>query len=103
MLEALADPTRRAVWERLASGPMTVGQLAELLPVSRPAVSQHLRVLATAGLVSANPQGTRRFYATRREGLIVLREYLDIMWRDALASYAAAIDQQNQETEESQA
>lgn len=103
MLEALADPTRRAVWERLASGPMTVGQLAELFPVSRPAVSQHLRVLADAGLVSATPQGTRRFYAARREGLIVLREYLDIMWRDALASYAAAIDQQNQETEKSQA
>jgi DNA-binding transcriptional ArsR family regulator len=103
VLEALADPTRRAVWERLAGGPMTVGQLAELLPVSRPAVSQHLRVLATAGLVSVTPQGTRRFYATRREGLIVLREYLDIMWRDALASYAAAIDQQSQETESSQA
>jgi DNA-binding transcriptional ArsR family regulator/uncharacterized protein YciI/uncharacterized protein YndB with AHSA1/START domain len=94
VLEALADPTRRAVWERLAIGPMTVGELAADLPVSRPAVSQHLKVLSTAGLVAATPQGTRRIYAARQEGLRVLREYLDNMWRDALESYAAAIDRQ---------
>ena len=101
VLEALADPTRRAVWERLAVGPMTVGELAADLPVSRPAVSQHLKVLSTAGLVAATPQGTRRIYTTRQEGLRVLREYLDNIWRDALESYAAAIDRQNQKTEDS--
>lgn len=101
VLEALADPTRRAVWEQLGSGPKTVGELAAFLPVSRPAVSQHLKVLATAGLVTATPQGTRRLYAARREGLSVLRDYLDIMWRDALASYAAAIDQAELATEDS--
>lgn len=78
---------------------MTVGELAGLLPVSRPAVSQHLKVLSTAGLVSATPQGTRRIYTTRREGLIMLRDYLDIMWRDGLAAYAAVFDQDLQETE----
>jgi DNA-binding transcriptional ArsR family regulator len=101
VLDALADPTRRAVWERLSRGPMSVGQLAELLPVSRPAVSQHLKVLASAGLVAATPDGTRRIYVARREGLIALRDYLDTMWRDGLAAYAAAIDaaidQENQE------
>ncbi len=96
MLEALADPTRRAVWERLTRGPMSVGQLAELLPVSRPAVSQHLKVLASAGLVTATQQGTRHVYEARREGLVALRDYLDIMWRDGLAAYAAAIDQENE-------
>jgi DNA-binding transcriptional ArsR family regulator len=102
VLEALADPTRRAVWERLNREPMTVGKLADELPVSRPAVSQHLKVLTSAGLVAATPQGTRRVYAARREGLAALRDYLDGMWRDALASYAAAFDQQLQETEDSQ-
>lgn len=101
LLEALADPTRRAVWERLSAGPMTVGELAADLPVSRPAVSQHLKVLATAGLVTATPQGTRRIYAARQEGLRALREYLDNRWRDALESYAAAIDRQNQKPEDS--
>jgi DNA-binding transcriptional ArsR family regulator len=103
VLEALADPTRRAVWEQLALGPMTVGELAASLPVSRPAVSQHLKVLAAADLVSATPQGTRRIYAARQEGLRALREYLDTMWRDGLESYAAAIDRQNQKTEDSPA
>jgi DNA-binding transcriptional ArsR family regulator len=97
VLEALADPTRRAVWEQLSRGPMSVGQLAELLPVSRPAVSQHLKVLATAGLVTGTAHGTRRVYEARREGLVLLRDYLDIMWRDGLAAYAAAIDQENEE------
>jgi len=101
VLDALADPTRRAVWEQLSRGPMSVGQLAGLLPVSRPAVSQHLKVLASAGLVAATPDGTRRIYVARREGLIALRDYLDTMWRDGLDAYAAAIDaaidQENQE------
>jgi len=81
---------------------MTVGELAGLLPVSRPAVSQHLKVLSTAGLVSATPRGTRRIYAARREGLSMLRDYLDIMWRDGLAAYAAVFEQHVQETESSQ-
>lgn len=97
MLDALADPTRRAVWERLSRGPMSVGQLADLLPVSRPAVSQHLKVLASAGLVAATPDGTRRIYVARREGLVALRDYLDTMWRDGLTAYAAAIDAANDE------
>ena len=100
VLEALADPTRRAVWERLSRAPMTVGELAGQLPVSRPAVSQHLKVLSAAGLVTVTPQGTRRIYAARQEGLIALRDYLDTMWRDALASYAAAIDQPTQEIDQ---
>jgi DNA-binding transcriptional ArsR family regulator len=103
VLEALADPTRRAVWERLSRESMTVGELAAGLPVTRPAVSQHLKVLATAGLVTVTPRGTRHIYAARRDGLAALREYLDIMWRDGLGAYAAAIDRQNQETEGSSA
>jgi DNA-binding transcriptional ArsR family regulator len=94
VLEALADPTRRAVWEQLSRTPMAVGELAGHLPVSRPAVSQHLKVLTAAGLVGATSQGTRRIYAARQDGLNALRKYLDTMWRDALASYAAAFDQQ---------
>jgi DNA-binding transcriptional ArsR family regulator len=90
------------VWEQLSRGPMTVGELAGLLPVSRPAVSQHLKVLGTAGLVSMTPQGTRRIYAARREGLIMLRDYLDTMWRDGLAAYAAVFDQDLQGTEDDQ-
>jgi DNA-binding transcriptional ArsR family regulator len=99
VLDALADATRRAVWERLTRGSMTVGELAADLPVTRPAVSQHLKVLATAGLVTVTPSGTRRIYAARQDGLAALREYLDTMWRDGLESYAAAIDRQNQEKE----
>jgi DNA-binding transcriptional ArsR family regulator len=101
VLEALADPTRRAVWERLTRESMTVGELAADLPVTRPAVSQHLKVLAAAGLVTATPRGTRRIYAAREDGLAALREYLDAMWRDGLESYAAAVDRQNQEKESS--
>jgi DNA-binding transcriptional ArsR family regulator len=101
VLEALADPTRRAVWERLTRESMTVGELAADLPVTRPAVSQHLKVLAAAGLVTAAPRGTRRIYAAREDGLAALREYLDAMWRDGLESYAAAVDRQNQEKESS--
>jgi DNA-binding transcriptional ArsR family regulator len=103
VLEALADPTRRSVWERLTGGPMTVGGLAADLPVSRPAVSQHLKVLAAAGLVTATPAGTRRIYVARQEGLSALRDYLDTMWRDGLAAYAAAIDLQHQNTEDDSA
>ena len=89
---ALADPTRRAVFEAIAANPQPVGSLAERLPVSRPAVSQHLKVLSDAGLVSVQPQGTKRIYAVRREGLAGLRAYLDRFWDDVLAGFAAEID-----------
>jgi DNA-binding transcriptional ArsR family regulator len=90
-IAALADPTRRAIFEALARGPMAVGNLAETLPVSRPAVSQHLRVLGDAGLVMVRAEGTRRIYAVRPEGLAELRSWLDRFWNAALASFAAEI------------
>ena len=86
-LQALADPTRRAIFERLRQGPLPVGQLAEGLPVSRPAVSQHLKVLKDAGLVGERKDGTRRVYRVEVEGLVELRAYLDRFWRDALGAF----------------
>jgi DNA-binding transcriptional ArsR family regulator len=75
-LNALADPTRRAVFERLRAGPLSVGEIAAALPVSRPAVSQHLRVLKDAGLVRDEAQGTRRFYEVDCKGLASLRQWI---------------------------
>jgi len=89
-MAALADPTRRALVERLRAGPLAVAALAKGLPVSRPAVSQHLKVLAGAGLVEARAEGTRRIYALSPEGVEELRRYLDLLWTDALAGFAAA-------------
>ena len=89
-LQALADPTRRTIFERLRQGPSPVGRLAEGLPVSRPAVSQHLRVLKRAGLVTARKSGTRRVYSVEVEGLDELRRYLDTFWTDVLAAFEAA-------------
>jgi DNA-binding transcriptional ArsR family regulator len=89
---ALADPTRRAVFERLAGGPRSVRQLAEGLPVSRPAVSQHLKVLKEAGLVDDRPEGTRRVYSIDPAGLSVLRGWLDRLWTAALDAYAAELE-----------
>ena len=86
---ALADPTRRAILERMRDGPIAVGALAEGLPVSRPAVSQHLRVLSDAGLLQVRTQGTRRLYQIDPKGLAPLRAYLDTLWDDALAAFAA--------------
>lgn len=91
VLEALADRTRRNVFESLRAGALTVGELADLQPVSRPAVSQHLRVLETAGLVTAEAHGSRRLYSIRREGLAELRTYLDGFWSDVLGAFAAEI------------
>ena len=88
---ALADPTRRNIFEALRERPKTVGELAEGQPVSRPAVSQHLKVLESAGLVSVEPQGNRRLYLIKREGLNELRQYLDGFWSDALSAYSAEI------------
>ena len=86
-LTVLADPTRRQVFERLRRGPRPVNVLAAGLPVSRPAVSQHLKVLKQAGLVEERSEGVRRIYSVRREGLAELREWLDSFWGDALEAF----------------
>ncbi len=85
-LQALADPTRRAIFERLARKPAAVGELADDFPISRPAVSQHLRVLKDAQLVLHDRTGTQNIYRIDREGLAKLRAYLDAMWEQALQS-----------------
>ncbi|HEX3929058.1 MAG TPA: metalloregulator ArsR/SmtB family transcription factor [Nocardioides sp.] len=90
VLAALADPTRREIFERVASRSRAVGELASELPVSRPAVSQHLRVLAEAGLVTARADGTRRVYELDPQGLAGLRDYLDGFWSRSLAAFAKA-------------
>ncbi len=86
-LAVLADPTRRQVFERLRGGPRPVNLLAAGLLVSRPAVSQHLKVLKNAGLVEERSEGARRIYSVRREGLADLREWLDSFWSDALDAF----------------
>ena len=91
-LAALADPTRRSVFERLAGGPRSVGDIAAELPVSRPAVSQHLRVLKEAGLVAERRNGTRRYYRVRPDGLAELRGYVERFWEEALSSFKAAAE-----------
>ena len=90
--DALGDPTRRAIFERLARGPTAVGELAQELPVSRPAVSQHLRVLKRAGLVSDQREGSRRLYEIDLDGVDALRTYLDSFWTDALAAFSKAAE-----------
>jgi len=91
-LTALADPTRRRVFERLRSGPASVGDLAAELPVSRPAVSQHLKALKMAGLVNDKPDGTRRVYYIDPEGLGELRRWLDQFWDDALEAFKKEVE-----------
>jgi DNA-binding transcriptional ArsR family regulator len=91
-LAALADPTRRAIFEHLAERPRAVGELASELPVSRPAVSQHLKVLKHARLVVDERLGTRRVYQVDPEGLRLLRGYLDHFWDQALAAYKTAVE-----------
>jgi DNA-binding transcriptional ArsR family regulator len=91
-IQALGDPTRRAVFERLRGGPLSVGDLASGLPVSRPAVSQHLRVLKNAGLVSERREGTRNFYSVDGDGLAELRAYFEGFWDEALAAFKAAAE-----------
>ena len=86
-LAVLADPTRRAVFEKLRHGPLAVNLLAAGLPVSRPAVSQHLKALKAAGLVEERSEGVRRIYSVRREGLQELRDWLDSFWDDALEAF----------------
>jgi DNA-binding transcriptional ArsR family regulator len=91
-ISALADPTRRTVFERLRGGPRPVGELARGLPVSRPAVSQHLRVLREAGLVRERREGTRRYYSVDGDGLAELRSYLEGFWEEALAAFKQAAE-----------
>ena len=90
-LTALADPTRRKIFEALSSGPCSVTQLAKTQTVSRPAVSQHLKVLEQAKLVQVTPQGSHRLYAIRQEGLQALQSYLSQFWDDALGAYGAEV------------
>jgi DNA-binding transcriptional ArsR family regulator len=93
-LTALADPTRRRVFERLRSGPKAVGALARGMPVSRPAVSQHLKALKEAGLVADRPEGTRRVYFIDPQGLGALRGWLDQFWDHALTALQAEIERE---------
>ena len=86
-IAALADPTRRTVFERLKQGPRPVVEIARGLPVSRPAVSQHLRVLKEAGLVRERREGTRNYYSVDGDALVELREYFEDFWEEALAAF----------------
>lgn len=94
---ALADGTRRAIFKRLADGPMAVGELARGLPVSRPAVSQHLKVLKSAGLVHDRAAGTRRLYQVDPKGVEALRAELDVFWSQALDAYKVVIEKEGLE------
>jgi DNA-binding transcriptional ArsR family regulator len=89
-LGLLGDPTRRAIFELLARRPSTVGELAQQLPVTRSAVSQHLRVLKDGGLVVSQAQGTRRIYRLNPDGVTALRAYLDRVWKEALTAFGKA-------------
>jgi DNA-binding transcriptional ArsR family regulator len=104
-MDALGDPTRRGIFERLADGPAPVGKLAEGLPISRPAVSQHLRVLKDAGLVSDRQVGTRRIYAVDPAAVSALREYWEQFWSRALDRFREAAEEQagsNRESNDAQ-
>ena len=94
---ALTDPTRRAVFERLRHGPRAVGEIARGLPVSRPAVSQHLKVLKEAGLVDDRSEGTRRIYQIDPRGLGAMRAWLDQFWDSALSAFAAEVERASKE------
>jgi DNA-binding transcriptional ArsR family regulator len=93
LLDALGDPTRRAIFDLLVASPRPVGELARRLPVSRPAVSQHLKVLKDAGLVVDHAEGTRRVYQLDPNGIVVLRLWLDGIWTSALTAFKAAAEQ----------
>ena len=94
---ALGDPTRRAIFERVAARPSAVGDLARGMPVSRPAVSQHLRVLKEAGLVSETPEGTRRIYRLDPRGIAAMRDWLEAHWTSALDAFKAFADEHSEE------
>ena len=94
-LTALGDPTRRTIFERLARGPRAVGEIANELPVSCPAVSQHLKVLKDAGLVIDRPDGTRRLYQLNPSGIEAVRAYFDTFWNQALAAFKQAVEKED--------
>jgi DNA-binding transcriptional ArsR family regulator len=96
-MDALGDPTRRRIFERLRGGPLAVGELAAELPVSRPAVSQHLRVLREAGLVADRKEGTRRLYELAAEGLAELHDWVDTFWNEALARFKAEAEREGRQ------
>ncbi|HVU73812.1 MAG TPA: metalloregulator ArsR/SmtB family transcription factor [Mycobacteriales bacterium] len=104
VLDALGHPTRRTLFERLSQGPVSVEALADGLPISRPAVSQHLKVLKDAGLVTVRPQGTRRLYSVDPRGVAAVRAYFDRFWDTALAAFQDAVESPdhplNHETQE---
>lgn len=100
ILTALADPTRRTILEDLRRGPLPVARLAENRPVSRPAVSQHLKVLEAAGLVHKKAQGTSRLYSVKPQGLAPLRNYLDEFWGDVLQAFADEIQNQMENSDD---
>jgi DNA-binding transcriptional ArsR family regulator len=96
-MTALGDPTRRAIFERLAGGPAAVGEIAGELPVSRPAVSQHLKVLRDAGLVRDHPVGNRRIYSIDPDGVGALRAYFDRFWIQSLGAFKEAAEHRDKE------
>jgi DNA-binding transcriptional ArsR family regulator len=98
-ITALADPTRRVIIDRLRSGPLAVGAIANGMDISRPAVSQHLRVLSDAGLLTVTPSGNRRLYAIAPDGVDELRKYLDSLWDDALSAFAHAAHQKAKDSQ----
>ncbi|MEZ5831196.1 MAG: metalloregulator ArsR/SmtB family transcription factor [Dongiaceae bacterium] len=93
-MSALSDPTRREILEKLRAGPRPVGEIAAGMTISRPAVSQHLKVLKEAGLVAETRQGTRHYFAIAPEGIGELRAYLDELWSDALAAFAHHVEKE---------
>ncbi len=98
-LQALGDPTRREIFERLSQSPLAVGELARELPISRPAVSQHLKVLKEAGLVVDRQAGTRRVYQVDPQAVAALRAYFDLFWGQALASFRVAAQEESPKEE----
>lgn len=94
VFEALSDPTRRRILERLRAGPRAVGEIAAGMPISRPAVSQHLKVLKDSGLVAETRHGTRHYFAIAPEGLGELRAYLDSLWSDALSAFKRHVEKE---------
>jgi len=94
MMAALADPMRQEILEKLRAGPRAVGEIAAGMRISRPAVSQHLKVLKDSGLVAETRQGTRHYFAIAPEGIGALRAYLDDLWGDALAAFARHVEKE---------
>jgi DNA-binding transcriptional ArsR family regulator len=97
-IEALADPSRRSIFEQLGHGPRSVVELARGATISRPAVSQHLKVLKDAGLVRARPEGTRRIYSVSPDGLAAVRAYFEQFWTQALRDYARVASRPTEES-----